>query len=158
MNSSGISQSDAFVFIGDADNLQHVDEDARGFIDIPRFVQLLRGRGVSDATMIGNWFTPMEEKLWEGAGVKCVSTKCNADEAVAQAIRQQVQNGTTHVLLGSGDGRAFADLVEELTADGVSVHILSNRRRLSQHLKRVATGFAYSDRFVHQSTSDPTVA
>ena len=143
------SREGGFVFVGDADNLSHLDDHTRGYIDVPAFVRLLRSRGVSDAVMVGNWFSPMEAKLWLGAGVACVETKKNADDAIVRVLRERAEAGVSRVLLGSGDGRAFSSVVAELEAVGVHVHVLSNRRRLSRDLQDAASGYAYSDAFVH---------
>lgn len=147
------SVTNEFLFVGDADNLTHID-DWRGYIHVLAFSRLLQYRGVSEALLIGNWFSPMEERLWSAAGVECIETHCNADDLIAETLRDHVKRGAKRVLLGSGDGHAFAGLVAELTAQGVEIHVLSNRSCLSRELRAAATGYAYSDRFVHRRIDD----
>ncbi len=142
----GGDPSDEFVFIGDADNLAHYGEK-RGSLNVLAFSRLLRERGISASKMVGNHFSPMEEKLWMAAGFECVSTHCNADDEIKSVIRGVVRAGAKRICLGSGD-HTFASLVSELKEQGVQVHVLARRNALSPKLRDAATGYAWTDKFL----------
>ena len=125
----------------------------RALLDIFRFADALRQRGVSEGTICRNWhFSAVADRMWHSLGFEVLAAQRNCDPDVILSMIHYVEQSYRDLILVAGDGD-YVRAVDLIRRCDVRVEVWSRRRAISTRLAAAADRVCYVDRFLINRTS-----